>query len=104
MKKEFHDPFDSSDTHIDSTLPPKGTGLTTGTAGERGGGTPRTEVERKERHKEVMDNSSAKGEFTKVVKDGVASFRRKGYENAEIPPPGKSIQEQWKDYYAKRRK
>ena len=100
MKKDFHDPF----TNTDSTLPPKGTGLTTDTAGERRGGNPRTEAERKERHKEVMDDSSGKGEFAKVVKDGVASFRRKGYEDVEIPPPGKSIQGQWKEYHAKRRK
>ena len=102
MKKDFHDPF--SETNTDSTMPLKGTGLTTGTTGERRGGNPRTEAERKERHKEVMDDSSSKGEFVKVVKDGVTSFRRKGYEDAEIPPPGKSIQDQWKEHHAKRRK
>ena len=103
MKKEFHDPF--SETKTDSTLPPRGTGLTTNTAGERRGGNPRTETERKERHKEVMDDSSSKGEFVKVVKDGVTSFRRKGYEDAEMPAPSpKSVSDQWKDYHAKGRK
>ena len=104
MKKDFHDPFDSSDTHTDSTLPPKGTGLATGTAGERRGGNPRTEPERKERHKEVMDDSTTKGEFVKLVKDGATSYRRKGYEDAEIPPSEKSIKAQWKEHHAKRRK
>lgn len=49
MKKNYTDPFSPN---VDSTLPPRGTGLERGTAGERREGTPRTEEERETRHAE----------------------------------------------------
>ena len=89
MKKKFYNPFGSGDTHVDSTLPPKGTGLESGTAGERSGGTPRTEEERKERH-----TAKAKEEpFKEVVRDGIKYKEMQSYKP--------SIKDQWREHHKK---
>ena len=95
-------------------IPPKGTGLSTGTAGERRAGNPRTDTERTKRHGEVMDDSSANGEFVTIREDGGRiRFTRKGYENVPIPPvtpksvmpkpepKSLSLREEWAKYREK---
>lgn len=78
MKKHYTDPFTPN---VDSTLPPKGTGLENGTAGERRGGTPRTEEERAMRHKEKTKEDAFNPENFK--------------------PMVSSIKEQWEAYHKK---
>ena len=79
MKKNYTDPFSPN---VDSTLPPRGTGLESGTAGERREGTPRTEGEREERHTEkAAEQSEHYAESLSL-----------------------SIKDQWREYHRKRRK
>ena len=78
MKKHYTDPFTPN---VDSTLPPKGTGLENGTAGERRGETSRTEEERAMRHKEKTKEDAFD---SKVFKP--------------MPTP---IDVQWKEYHKK---
>lgn len=103
MSRQRVDPFDVTP----EATPPKGTGLSAGTAGERRAGNQRTESERVDRHKEVMDDSSENGVFIKTVTDGRIRFTRRGYENVEIPPPMSkmvseskklSLSEQWAEH------
>lgn len=78
-KKNYTDPFSPN---VDSTLPLRGTGLESGTAGERRGGTPRTEEEREERHIEKAKEQS----------------------NYYAESLNLSIKDQWSEYHRKRRK
>ena len=80
------DPFKSNG------LPPRGTGLKTGTTDEKKGGHPRSDEDRMERHKimgEVKDDSVSMGssKFVKVERNGRIEYRREGYEDAEFPAP-----------------
>ena len=76
-KKSYTDPFSPN---TDSTLPVRGTGLETGTAGERREGNPRTEEEREVRHQE------------KTKKD---AFDPKEFK------PMSLVEEEWKEYHKK---
>lgn len=97
MKKRSENPFG------DSELPPRGTGLETGTAGERRAGNPRTDVERVERHKEVMNDSTGVSEYIMMETDGAVHFRKKGYESAVIPAVEKpALKDAWAAHRAKK--
>lgn len=103
MKKRSDNPFG------DSELPSRSTGLETGTVSERRAGNPRSDKERIERHKEVMDDSSESGEFIVMENEGVVHFRRKGFEGAIIPPVEKkissptSLKDTWAEHRVKKR-
>ena len=45
--------FEKGELELDESLPPRGTGLETGAAGDRRAGLPRTEEERRLRHEEL---------------------------------------------------
>lgn len=114
MGKVITNPFGNDSTSNPSVqnesapLPERGTGLKTGAAGERRGGQPRTEEERRERHDAILDDHSDNSEFIKTEEDGKVIFTRKGYENETIPSPinrkPKSIKQQWAEHYAKKAK
>ena len=104
MNRKRVDPF-SNDSAPKAT-PPRGTGLSTGTAGERRAGNPRTESERATRH-EVMDDSSDNDEYIKTIVDKKAIFIKKGYKIEDVPPPEsrppkpKTLSEQWAEHRKK---
>ena len=111
MSRKRVDPFSNDSTP--KATPSKGTGLSTGTAGERRAGNPRTESERATRH-EVMDDSSNSGEYVKTIIGKKAIFIRKGYKIEDIPPPEsrspppesrppkpKTLSEQWAEHRKK---
>ena len=77
-KKNYTDPFSPN---VDSTLPPRGIGLESGTAEERREGTPRTEEEREVRHQE------------KTKKDA--------FNSETFKPMSTPIKEQWKEWHKK---
>ena len=84
MRRPIHNSFGNDSTPMEP-LPVRGTGLNNGAVGERRGGNPRTDAERAERHKEVIEDSSEMGEFVEMELDGMTHFRRKGFEDVEIP-------------------
>ena len=52
-KKLHAEEFETGELELDEDLPPRGTGLETGAAGDRRAGVPRTEEERELRHEEL---------------------------------------------------
>ena len=81
-----------------ASLPPRGTGLETGNAGERRKGNPRTDEERAIRHGIKLP----KGLIETEGKDGYVHVHQEGTEPPIISntKPKKTIKEQWADYHA----
>lgn len=79
-----------------ASLPERGTGLQTGSAGERRSGTPRTDAERAKRHESKLPNG-----LVRTEKDGYVHIHREGTEPPSIAKKPKSIKEQWRDFYKK---
>lgn len=84
MKKRVDNPFGNDSTpnpgveNEAAPLPERGTGLETGTAGERRGGNPRTEDERIKRHSRVVSATIPQTEGSAVLPDNLERIFKDG--------------------------
>ena len=96
MRRAIHDSFAGNPAAVTPApaLPERGTGLETGSAGERRGGNPRTDAEREQRHFDQSD-------VDEVLRTQKEQFQRELKRDAHTAPSN-SKEEHWnkhKDVY-----
>ena len=97
MRRTIHDSFADNPAAAVTlqVLPERGTGLETGSAGERRGGNPRTDAEREVRHFEQSD-------VDKLLRTQKEQFQREVKRGVPTAAPSNSKEEHWnkhKDVY-----
>ena len=97
MRRTIHDSFADNPAAVipAPALPERGTGLETGSAGERRGGNPRTDAERAARHFDQSD-------VDKLLRTQKEQFQGEVKRGASTAAPSNSKEEHWnkhKDVY-----